>query len=47
MPDGNVWMIENLQTNYYRNGDKITYCGTAYNWSQQTTGAITNYDLIV
>jgi uncharacterized protein (TIGR02145 family) len=39
-----VWMVENLKTTRYRNGDLIPNVTDAYQWDAFTTGAYCNYD---
>lgn len=34
-----VWMVENLKTTKYRNGDSIPNIADSFEWSSQTTGA--------
>ena len=34
-----VWLLENLKTSHYRNGDAIPLVNNATNWSNLTTGA--------
>jgi len=39
-----VWMVENLKTTRYRNGDVIPNVSSSVDWSNQTTGAYSNYN---
>jgi uncharacterized protein (TIGR02145 family) len=39
-----VWMVENLKTTKYRNGDPITLITNATAWSLLVTGAYCNYN---
>ena len=39
-----VWMVENLKTTKYRNGDPIPNVTDNLNWSNLTTGAYCNYN---
>lgn len=39
-----VWLVENLKTTKYNNGDQIPMITDATQWSKQTTGAWCNYD---
>ncbi len=39
-----TWMVQNLKTTKYRNGDKITYTPTNINWTNSTLGAFCNYE---
>ena len=39
-----VWMVENLKTTKYRNGDLIPNVADGNAWSNLTTGAYCNYD---
>ncbi|MCP4704155.1 MAG: hypothetical protein GY865_06055 [candidate division Zixibacteria bacterium] len=42
--DGNEWMVENLKTTHYRNGDPIAEVAANYTWSNLSTGAYCEYD---
>lgn len=39
-----TWMMQNLKTTKYRNGDKITNIPTNMNWASSTFGAFCNYE---
>lgn len=39
-----VWMLENLKTTHYRNGDAISYVSDFTSWGSQTGGAYCNYE---
>jgi uncharacterized protein (TIGR02145 family) len=39
-----VWMVENLKTTRYRNGDSIPNITDNYQWYNLTSGAYCNYD---
>jgi len=39
-----VWMVENLKTTRYRNGDKIPQALVNVDWANLTTGAYANFD---
>ncbi|MCK4678445.1 MAG: fibrobacter succinogenes major paralogous domain-containing protein [Bacteroidales bacterium] len=39
-----VWMVENLKTTRYRNGDSISLVTDEAQWANITTGAYCNYD---
>jgi uncharacterized protein (TIGR02145 family) len=55
--DGNVyhtvkigtqtWMVENLKTTHYRNGDAIPNEKNAQNWANLATGAYVDYDNVL
>jgi uncharacterized protein (TIGR02145 family) len=39
-----TWLLENLKTTHYRNGDPISHITDNGTWSAQTTGAYCNYN---
>ena len=39
-----VWLVENLKTTKYRNGDPIPNVTGEWDWNQQTTGAYCDYN---
>jgi uncharacterized protein (TIGR02145 family) len=39
-----IWMVENLKTTHYRNGDALSYITTSDNWDGLTAGGYCNYD---
>ena len=39
-----IWMVENLKTTHYRNGDPVIQVKGDIDWSNMKTGAYCNYD---
>jgi uncharacterized protein (TIGR02145 family) len=39
-----IWMVENLKTTHYRNGDALSCITTSDNWDGLTAGGYCNYD---